>query len=117
MSGRRKFTLDKSNGKWMGVCSGIANYVGIDATFVRIAAVLVTVIGGFPWTVIAYVAAGFIAKPKQIGFESSQSIGGRRLSTHHLRTSMRDIDRRMAEVESYVTQSNTRLAREIEELR
>jgi hypothetical protein len=30
---------------------------------------------------------------------------------------MRDIDRRMAEVECYVTQPNSRLAREIEELR
>ena len=117
MSGRRTFNLDKVNGKWMGVCSGIANYLGVDATVVRVAAVLLTVVGGFPWTVIAYVAAGFIAKPKRIGLDDSGSIGGRRLSTHDLRTSMRDIDRRMAEVESYVTQSNTRLAREIEELR
>ncbi len=117
MSSRRTFTLDKSNGKWMGVCSGIANYLGTDATFVRIAAVLLTVIGGFPWTVIAYVAAGFIAKPKRIGLDDMKSIGGRRPSTHDLRTSMRDIDRRMAEVESYVTQSNSRLAREIDELR
>jgi phage shock protein C len=117
MSGRRKFTLDKVGGKWMGVCSGIANYLGIDATVVRIAAVVLTVIGGFPWTVIAYLAAGFIAKPKRMGLGDMESIGGRRLSTYGLRTSMRDIDRRMAEVESYVTQSNTRLAREIEELR
>jgi phage shock protein C len=117
MSGRRKFTLDKLNGKWMGVCSGIANYLGIDATIVRIAAVVLTVIGGFPWTVIAYVAAGFIAKPKRTGLANIDSIGGRSLSTYDLRTSMRDIDRRMAEVESYVTQSNSRLAREIEELR
>ena len=117
MSGRRKFTLDKTNGKWMGVCSGIANYLEVDATVVRIAVVALTVIGGFPWTVIAYVAAGFIAKPKRIGLNDMESFGGRRLSTHDLRTSMRDIDRRMAEVESYVTQSNSRLAREIEELR
>jgi phage shock protein C len=117
MSGRRKFSLDKSNGKWMGVCSGIANFLGVDATIVRIAAVVLTVIGGFPWTVIAYVAAGFIAKPKRMGHGDMESIGGRRHSTYQLRTSMRDIDRRMAEVESYVTQSNTRLAREIEELR
>ena len=117
MSGRRKFTLDKVNGKWMGVCSGIANYLGVDATFVRIAAVVLTVIGGFPWTVIAYVAAGLFAKPNRMGFADMESIGGRRPSTYELRTSMRDIDRRMADVESYVTQSNSRLAREIEELR
>ena len=117
MNGRRKFTLDKVGGRWMGVCSGIANYLGIDATLVRVAAVVLTVIGGFPWTVIAYVAAGFIAKPKRIGLDDGESIGGRRLSTHGLRTSIGDIDRRMGEVESYVTQSNSPLAREIGEPR
>jgi len=117
MSGRRKFHLDKRNGKWMGVCAGLANYFNIDATFIRIAAVLLTLIGGFPWTVIAYVAAGFVAKPRKHGLEERDSYRPGRLSTHELRTSMRDIDRRMVEVESYVTHSNTRLAREIEELR
>jgi phage shock protein C len=117
MSGRRKFYLDKANGKWMGVCSGIANYFNIDATFVRIGAVLLTLVGGFPWTVIAYVAAGFLAKKQVRGAAEFETYGPSRLSTHDLRSNMRDIDRRMAEVESYVTHSNTRLAREIEELR
>ena len=40
-----------------------------------------------------------------------------RLSTYEVRSQMRDIDRRMAEVETYVTSQNTNLAREIEELR
>lgn len=31
------FRLDKSNGKIMGVCSGIANYAEIDPVIVRIA--------------------------------------------------------------------------------
>jgi phage shock protein C len=115
MSGRRKFGLDKSNGKWMGVCAGISNYTGIDATIVRIAMVLLTIVGGFPWTVLAYLAAGFIA-PKMHSLADAET-GKRRLSTYALRSEMRDIDRRMAEVETYVTSSNTRLAREIEELR
>jgi phage shock protein C len=117
MIGRKKFRLDKRNKKWMGVCAGIANSLGIDPMFVRIGLVLATLVGGFPWTVIAYVAAGFIAKPASpsLDFESGEQ--QRRLSTYELKASMRDVDRRMAEVESYVTQSNTRLAREIEELR
>jgi phage shock protein C len=117
MSGLNKFNLDRVNGKWMGVCAGIGNYFGIDPTFVRIAAVVVTLAGAFPWTLIAYVAAGFIAKPKRVEFDRSDSYSGGGLSTHDLKTNMRDIDRRMAEVETYVTQSDTRLAREIEELR
>ena len=40
-----------------------------------------------------------------------------RTSTYELNRSMRDIDRRMAEVETYVTAQNTGLAREIESLR
>jgi phage shock protein C len=116
MSGRRKFGLDKSNGKWMGVCAGISNYTGVDATIVRIAMVLLTIVGGFPWTVLAYLVAGFVApKTHSLGYEGAA--GKRRLSTYALKSEMRDIDRRMAEVETYVTSSNTRLAREIEELR
>lgn len=115
---KKIFQLDKSNGKWMGVCAGIANYTGVDATFVRVAAVVVTLLGAFPWTLIAYVAAGLLAKSKSHrsldGFEASSSP---RLSTYEVRSQMRDIDRRMAEVETYVTSQNTQLAREIEELR
>ncbi len=117
MSGRKKFALNKADGKWMGVCAGISDYTGIDATIVRVALVLLTIVGAFPWTLIAYVAAGLVAKPKRRSLGNDAADGHRRLSTFELRNDMRDIDRRMAEVESYVTQSNVRLAREIEELR
>jgi phage shock protein C len=33
---RTKFYRDKRNGKLMGVCSGIADYTGLDVTLVRI---------------------------------------------------------------------------------
>jgi hypothetical protein len=39
------------------------------------------------------------------------------MSTSEYRSGMRDIDRRLAEVDSYVASSNMSLAREIEELR
>jgi phage shock protein C len=115
---KKIFQLDKSNGKWMGVCAGIANYTGVDATFVRVAAVVVTLLGAFPWTLIAYVAAGLLAKPKgHRSLDEFEASSSPRLSTYEVRSQMRDIDRRMAEVETYVTSQNTQLAREIEELR
>ena len=114
---KKAFQLDKSNGKWMGVCAGIANYTGVDATFVRVAAVVVTLLGAFPWTLIAYVAAGLLAKPKRQRSIDDVEAAAPRLSTYEVRSQMRDIDRRMAEVETYVTSQNTNLAREIEELR
>ena len=115
----KKFELDRGNGKFMGVCAGIANYTGWDATLVRIALVVITILGGFPWTVLAYGAAAWAAKPKKT---ASTSIVDdirtlRSGSTRDYRSSMRDIDVRLAEVENYVTASNSRLSREIEELR
>ncbi|MDC0886317.1 PspC domain-containing protein [Altererythrobacter sp.] len=41
----KEFRLDRSNSKIWGVCAGIANYTGIDATMVRIAFVLGTLVG------------------------------------------------------------------------
>lgn len=113
----KKFHLNKSDGKFMGVCSGIADYFGVDATFVRIAAIVVTLLGAFPWTLLAYGVAAWAAKPADaLAYDAESSRGGR-VSTKDLRLNMRDIDRRMAEVEQYVTSSNSSLASEIEKLR
>src|SRR3546814_1004668 len=64
--------LDKQNAKWMGVCAGIADYTGIDVLWVRIGAVLITLMGAFPWTVIAYFLAAWLAQPKPLGLYTSK---------------------------------------------
>lgn len=112
---RRKFTLDRENGKFMGVCAGIADYLGWDATIVRVGAVVVTLLGAFPWTLIAYGLAAWLARPALAGADDGYRPG--RASTNDLRLNMRDIDRRMAEVDQYVTTPNSSLANEIEKLR
>ena len=118
MRGRKTFHLDKRNDKFMGVCAGIADYFNIDATIVRIGAVVATILGGFPWTLVAYLAAAWAAKPKPVGYSEAEDIATLRGSRDEgLRSRMRDIDRRMADVETYVTTSNSTLSREIEELR
>ena len=115
----RKFALDRRNAKFMGVCAGIADYFNVDATWVRIGAVVVTLLGAFPWTLIVYGLAAWLAKPKSHGAYEADDLsalrGGR--STYDLNASTRDIDRRMAEVERYVASSNTGLANEIDKLR
>jgi phage shock protein C len=113
---RRKFTLDKRRGVFMGVCSGIATYFNIDPNVVRIGAVVVTLLGGAPWTFIAYGLAAWLAKPTPHSVYEAQDLRTLR-SAGDVRDRMSDIDRRMAEVETYVTSQNSRLAREIEELR
>jgi phage shock protein C len=121
-----KFYLDKQNGKWMGVCAGIADYTGLDVTVIRIATVLLTVLGGAGIVFVAYVVTGFMApkKPRELAHETPEQTKfwqGVRASpartVRDVRSRFRDIDRRLADVETYVTSSNGRLAREIEQLR
>lgn len=54
------FRLDKRDGKLMGVCAGLANYTGVDAVWIRLGVVVVTlVLTGL--TIPVYIAAGLIA--------------------------------------------------------
>ena len=123
---RTKFYLDKQNKKWLGVCSGIADYTGLDVTLVRIGLVVLTLLGGFPWTLIAYWVAAWMAPVKPHEFygqdvEEAKFWQGVRANptrtARDVRSRFRDIDRRLADVETYVTSSNSRLAQEIEQLR
>jgi phage shock protein C len=120
-----KFYLDKQNKKWLGVCAGIADYTGVDVTVVRIGLVLLTLLGTGV-TVVAYVIAAWLApvKPRELALETPEDTKfwqGVRASpartVRDVRSRFRDIDRRLADVETYVTSSNSRLAREIEQLR
>lgn len=116
---KKRFYLDRANGRIFGVCSGIARHMGWDPTFVRAGVVLVTLLGGFPWTLIAYGAVAMFARksPVDSGYGEEAPVRLAKMSTWEMNRSMRDIDRRMAEVETYVTAQNTGLAREIEALR
>jgi len=58
MNGR--FALDKTNAKVMGVCAGFARWTGMDPTIVRIAAVVLTLLG-VGSTILLYLIVGFIA--------------------------------------------------------
>ncbi|HEX4736462.1 MAG TPA: PspC domain-containing protein [Allosphingosinicella sp.] len=115
MSRGRKFTLDKANGKLMGVCAGIADMTGWDVTLVRVGLVVVTLLGGFPWTLVAYLAAAMIARPK--ARDRFENLGSRSTSAFELRRSTTDLDRRLAEIDSYMASQDNSLAHEIESLR
>jgi len=127
MSARRtNFYLDHRNRKWWGVCAGLADYTGIDVTVIRVGMVLLTCLGGFPWTVIAYGLTAWIASDKPGEFYDAnpedrkfwQGVRARPgASIRDVRSRFRDIDRRLADIEIHVTSQNRRLADEIEALR
>lgn len=56
----KKLTLGKK--MLCGVCSGLANYFGIDPTIVRVGYVILSVITGFLIGIIAYLILYFIMK-------------------------------------------------------
>ena len=122
---RTRFYLDKRNKRLMGVCAGIADYFGWDATWVRIGAVAATVMGvGF--LPFVYLAAGFIAdpKPSMLYNESDEErlfwknvrVAPQR-TVRDVHASFRESDRRLRDMEAYLTSSNSRLSNEIEQLR
>ena len=122
---RTKFYLDKRHGKFMGVCSGIADYTGLDVTLVRIMFVGAVLMSGGS-VLPLYFVAGFIAddKPRELALDDRDEQrfwqGVRQSPTRtarDIRSRMRDIDRRLADIESYVTTENRSLVREIEQLR
>ncbi|HEY0413355.1 MAG TPA: PspC domain-containing protein [Allosphingosinicella sp.] len=56
----RSFTLDRANGKLMGVCSGLAAASGADVTLLRLVAVAALFLLG-PIAAGLYLVAGWIA--------------------------------------------------------
>ena len=122
---RTRFYRDKRHGKVMGICAGIADYTGLDVTLVRfglIAAVFLSSGSILP----VYFIAGMIAPDKPSELETTdteerefwRSVRQSPTRTaRDIRLRLKDIDRRLADVESYVTTENRTLAREIEQLR
>jgi len=126
MSARRtKFYLDKRNSKWLGVCSGLADYTGLDVTLIRVGTVILTFMT-FPWVLVTYLVVNWLAKDKPGEFYDSsredtkfwQAVRARPgASVRDVRARFRDIDRRIADIETHVTSQNSALAREIDALR
>lgn len=122
---RTRFYRDKRNGKIMGVCAGISNYTGFDVTLVRVFMVAALFMSSFAILPL-YFITGWVADdtPREMrgdDAEEQRFWQGVRASptrtARDIRSRMRDIDRRLADIESYVTTENRSLAREIEQLR
>jgi phage shock protein C len=123
-SPRTTLYRDKHNAKLMGVCSGIADYTGINVFWVR----MIAFFSMFPtggWSILAYFIAGFALnkKPPHLYRDESEQKywqGVRqspKRTAREIRAAFRDVDRRLAAVETHYVSSNPRLTAEIERLR
>jgi phage shock protein C len=122
---RTRFYRDKRNGKIMGICAGIADYTGFDVTLVRIGMIAAVFLSSGSILPV-YFIAGMVApdQPRELDttdveerdfWRSVRQSPAR--TARDIRLRLKDIDRRLADVESYVTTENRSLAREIEQLR
>ena len=124
MAARTQFYLDKQHAKIKGVCAGIADYTGVDVTWVRVIAVVLmfaTHLAALAaYFIIAWVAqdkpAGLYDTPDDAKFWQGVRSNPKR-SADEVRSSLRDLDRRLADIETFYTSRNTRLASEIDSLR
>ena len=55
------YRLDKSNARWLGVCSGLAEKTGLDTTLVRVGVVLLTIFAIGPVALLIYLLVGLLA--------------------------------------------------------
>ena len=109
---RNRFYLDKSNSKVFGVCSGIADYTGLDVFWVRFGAIMLTLLG-FGTVILAYLVAALLANPKPAELSGPSHTA----DTRQRDDGLRDFDRRMADIDRFTRQQNSRLAAEIDQLR
>ena len=125
-SPRTKLYRDKQNAKLMGVCSGIADYTGINAFWVRLVFIVAVLSGVLsPIVIPLYFLAGILLnkKPSHLYVDQDEQKYWQRVrqspkrTAREIRSRFRDVDRRLAEVETYYVTSNPRLSAEIERLR
>lgn len=126
---KTQFYVDQRNKKVSGVCAGLAEYFGWDVNWVRFGALAAIPMAG-PFVPIAYFLTAWIApaRPAEVERElRRQDVEEKafwrqvrknpRTTARSIRARFRDIDRRLAHSEAYLTSPDKRLAREIDQLR
>lgn len=99
----RRLWRDPQNGKLMGVCAGMAEYLNVPANLLRIMVIISLFIGLFFITVVVYFALGFFLdkKPVPEDFTADTPTAGELLS--QLEQQMQQGEQRVREIERYVT--------------
>lgn len=123
-SPRTTLYKDKLNGKLMGVCAGIADYTGVNVLWVRLM-MIALVFAGVGIAIPAYFIAGILlsSKPPHMYGAPEENKYWQRVrqspqrTAREIRAHMKDIDKRLADVETFYVSANPRLSQEIEQLR
>ncbi|GHF16463.1 phage-shock protein [Kordiimonas sediminis] len=111
-------------GNLMGVCAGVADYLDINVTAVRVLSVIGALMTGIWLFVIGYVILGFVLDPKPEDLYEDeteeefwkQTRTSPEYSAAEMRKRFRDIERRTSDMEAYMTSKRFKLERELRAL-
>lgn len=118
----RNFRLrrDPSRGWIAGVCTGIADYLGISDVVVRIAWVALTLFGAAPVSIVAYILLALFlpVQPARLaGMDDDGVILDRSAALRDVDSKLRDAERRMARLEAAVLSEEFKLRRAFSRMR
>lgn len=121
---RSRLYRDPANGKVMGVLAGLADYMGVRVGVLRCLFILGCIFGWFVPLVPAYFIAGFLLEPKPEDlYEDEEEEAFWRAvrrapdyTTQDLKRKLAAVDRRIQEMEAYLTSQRFRLDRELKGL-
>ena len=113
-----------SEGRCMGVCAGIADYFDLSRKFVRILFIVALFLTGFWPMIIAYFILGFTleAKPGDLYADDEEEQFWKQTrkapdyTAAEMRQRFRDMERRTADMEAYMTSKRYKLERELKGL-
>lgn len=119
----QRFYRDPHHGKLMGVCAGVADHFGCDATLIRILAIIALFWFG-ALTLVAYLILGFMLPARSatpcVGDIDEEYRRGARHSAdgtfRDMRHRHREPDMKLQRMEGYVTSSRYDLDRQFRDL-
>jgi len=111
---------DTVNGKVAGVCAGLGGYFSIKTKWVRLFLILSSVFGFFVPVLIVYVVLAVLMPPAPSGFAygtpTVDETGRRVPDASYMRDHFSHLDRRLANMEAWVTSEDYRLRQQFKNL-
>lgn len=100
----RPLWRDPQQGKLMGVCAGLAEYLNVPVTLIRVMVIISLFIGLFVLMLVVYFALGFFLDKKPVEMQDSDAetpTAAELLSS--LEADIRHNEQRVRDIERYVT--------------
>ncbi len=110
---------DTANGKVAGVCAGLGGYFSIKTKWIRLFLILSSVFGFFIPVLIVYIVLAVLMPQAPSGFAYASTLDetGRRVPDNdYLRQHFSVLDRRLANMEAWVTSEDYRLRQQFKNL-